>query len=92
LRFLLADNDNVTGFLKESQHNDNAVACAISFSGWPQEFWLHFGAEQIGPENTRRGVRMIENLVTGERHMLGWGGIRLRIDPAEPVVIFRCYP
>jgi starch synthase (maltosyl-transferring) len=92
LRFLLVDNDNVTGFLKEWQDKDNAVAAAVSFSGWPQEFWLHFGAEQIGPENNRRGVGMIENLVTGERHMLEWGGIRLRIYPADPVLIFRCYP
>jgi starch synthase (maltosyl-transferring) len=92
LRFLQVDNDNVTGFLKESVHKDNAVACAISFAGYPQEFWLHFGAEQIGPEKEQHGVRLIENLVTGERHMLEWGGIRLRIDPSDPVLIFRCYP
>lgn len=91
LRFLQVDNDNVTGFLKESVHVDNAVACAISFAGHPQEFWLHFGAEQIGPMNDRRAVRIIENLVTGERHMLEWGGIRLRIDPSDPVLTFRCY-
>jgi starch synthase (maltosyl-transferring) len=92
LRFLQVDNDNVTGFLKESVHKDNAVACAVSFSGWTQEFWLHFGAEQIGPMNDRRGVRLIENLVTGDRHLLEWGGIRLRIDPSDPVLLFRCYP
>jgi starch synthase (maltosyl-transferring) len=92
LRFLQVDNDNVIGFLKESVHKDNAVVCAIAFAGYPQEFWLHFGAEQIGPENDRHGVRLIENLVTGERHMLEWGGIRLRINPSDPVLLFRCYP
>jgi starch synthase (maltosyl-transferring) len=91
LRFLQLDNDNVTGFLKESVDKDNAVACAISLAGHPQEFWMHFGAEQIGPTNDRHAVRIIENLVTGERHMLEWGGIRLRIDPSDPVLIFRCY-
>jgi starch synthase (maltosyl-transferring) len=36
-------------------------------------------------------VRTIENLVTGERRMLEWGGARLRIDPsADPALFFRC--
>jgi starch synthase (maltosyl-transferring) len=92
LRFLQVDNGNVTGFLKESVGHDNAVAVAISLAGGPQEFWLHFGSEEIGPSDKRRGVRGIENLVTGERHMLEWGGIRLRIDPSnDPALFFRCY-
>ena len=92
LRFLQIDNGNVTGFLKESVDRTNAVAVAISLSGFPQEFWLHFGSEEIGPADARRGVRVIENLVTGERHILEWGGIRLRIDPAQdPALFFRCY-
>ena len=42
---------------------------------------------ELGPS----GVRVVENLVTGERHMLEWGGVRLRIDPAQdPALIFRC--
>jgi starch synthase (maltosyl-transferring) len=53
---------------------------------------MHFGSEEIGPPDNRRGVRAIENLVTGERHMLEWGGVRLRIDPAaDPALFFRCY-
>jgi starch synthase (maltosyl-transferring) len=37
-------------------------------------------------------VRAIENLVTGERHLLEWNGIRLRIDPSiDPAILFRCY-
>ena len=38
-------------------------------------------------EAKRRGLRVI----TGERHALEWGGIRLRIDPAhDPALLFRC--
>jgi starch synthase (maltosyl-transferring) len=92
LRFLQVDDDNVTGFIKESVAGDNAVACAISLSGAPQQFWLHFGDEQIGPDGAKKPVRIIENLITGERHLLEWGGIRLRIDPSsDPALLFRCY-
>jgi len=92
LRFLQADNGNVTAFLKESAARDNAVAVAISLAAGRQEFWMHFGGEEVGPPDKRRGVRVIENLVTGERHMLEWGGIRLTIDPAnDPALIFRCH-
>jgi starch synthase (maltosyl-transferring) len=90
LDFLPVDNDNVTGFLKQSVDGTNAVACAISLAAGPQEFWLHFGDHQIGGD-TKRPVREIENLVTGERRLIEWGGTRLRINPAaDPALIFRC--
>ena len=93
LRFLQVDDDNVIGFIKESNDGSNAVAVAISLAGSPQEFWLHFGDIEIGPADARRPVRAIENLVTGERHLLEWNGRRLRIDPAEdPALLFRCHP
>ena len=93
LRFLQVDDDNVIGFIKESNDGSNAVAVAISLAGSPQEFWLHFGDIEIGPTDARRPVRAIENLVTGERHLLEWNGRRLRIDPAEdPALLFRCHP
>ena len=39
----------------------------------------------------QRPVRMIENLITGERHTLEWGGVRLRIDQdQDPALLFRC--
>jgi len=87
LRFLQVDSENVIGFLKESPKDGNAVACAIALAGAPQDFWLHFGDNKIagGP------VRAIENLSTGERRLLEWGGTRLRINPAdEPAILFRC--
>ena len=90
LRFLQVDDDNVIGFLKES--GDNAVAIAIALSANPHEFWLHFGDQQIGPKGARRPVRAIENLVTGQYHLLEWNGRRLRIDPAnDPALLFRCH-
>ena len=58
----------------------NAVACAIALTRGPHEFWLHFGDERIGPAGARKPVREIENLMTGQRHRLEWGGVRLRID------------
>jgi starch synthase (maltosyl-transferring) len=92
LRFLQVDNDNVIGFVKESVDGDNAVACAVSLSGAPQPFWMHFGDLTIGPDGAKRPVRTLENLVTGERHLLEWGGLRLRIDSAnDPALFFRCY-
>ena len=92
LRFALIDNDRVIGGVKESVDRTNAVAFAISVLGVePKDFWFHFGAMEIGPENNRRRVTAIENLVSGARHQLEWDGVRLRIDPADdPVLIFRC--
>jgi starch synthase (maltosyl-transferring) len=93
LHFLQVDNDSVTGFIKESPDGTNAVACAIALSGDLQEFWLHFGDVEIGPRDARRPVRMIENLKSGERHLLEWNGRRLRIDPQDdPALLFRCHP
>ena len=92
LRFLAVDETGVTGFLKEAPDDSNAVACAIALTHGPHRFWLHFGNEQIGPPGARRPVREIENLVTGERHRLEWGGVRLTIDPErDPALLFRCH-
>lgn len=92
LRFLPVDDGHVIGFIKESVDGTNAVAGAIALSNTPHEFWLHFGAEQFGPADAKRPVRLIENLLTGERHMLEWGGVRLRINPSnDPALVFRCH-
>ena len=89
LQLLQVDSDSVIGFLKFSPTDGNAVACAIALTGAPQTFWLHFGESKIGGSP----VRAIENLLTGERRMLEWGGTRLRIDPNDnPALLFRCIP
>lgn len=91
LRFLQTNDGNITGFLKESPGGDNAVACAIALSRTPKEFWLHFGDLTIGPQDDRRPVRAVENLVTGERHLLEWNGLRVRIEPdRDPALLLRC--
>ena len=87
LRFLTVNDDGVIGFLKHSIDGANAVAGAIAVTGQAREFWLHFGNAQIGI----KPVRALENLVTGETRPLEWGGIRLRLDPAnDPALLFRC--
>jgi len=93
LRFAQVDDDEVIGFVKESASGDNAVAVAVALAKeGPLEFWFHFGEIEIGPPESRQRVKSIENLVTGERHILEWGGVRLRIDQQQdPVLVFRCF-
>jgi starch synthase (maltosyl-transferring) len=92
LRFAAVDDDDVIGFVKESVAGDNAVAVAIALTKrGPREFWFHFGEIEIGGPGIRGQVGEIENLITGERHTLEWGGVHLRIDPeADPALLFRC--
>ncbi len=92
LRFVAVDDDQVMGFVKESASRDNAVAVAIALSGArPREFWLHFGDLEIGRDGARTRVAAVENLVTGERHAIAWGGVRLNINPTEdPALLLRC--
>ena len=41
---------------------------------------------------SRRRVKFIENLSTGEWHSLEWGGVRLRIDQQhDPALLFPCF-
>jgi starch synthase (maltosyl-transferring) len=93
LRFAQVDDNEVIGFVKESVAGDNAVAVAVALArAGPREFWFHFGDIEIGPPTGRRRVKFIENLVTGERHVIEWGGVRLRIDQQQdPALLFRCF-
>jgi len=92
LRFAQVDDDNIIGYVKEAAARDNAVAVAVALAKeGPREFWFHFGDIEIGPLGERHRVKAIENLITGERHMIEWGGVRLRIDQqVDPALIFRC--
>ncbi len=93
LRFAQIDDNDVIGFIKESVARDNAVAVAVALTkAGPREFWFHFDDIEIGPSTSRRRVKSIENLITGERHVLEWGGVRLRIDEQQdPALLFRCF-
>ena len=91
LRFLTIDDANVIGFTKESVDGTNTVVAAISLSRDAHEFWLPLGDVQTGAAGERRNVVALENLITGERYALEWGGIRVRIDPErDPALLFRC--
>ncbi len=92
LRFAQVDDKGVIGFVKESSDGANAVAVAVALANaGPREFWFHFGDIEIGARDLRQRVKAIENLITGERHILEWGGARLRIDQQQdPALLFRC--
>jgi starch synthase (maltosyl-transferring) len=91
LRFIPIDDGNVIGFVKESVDRTNTVVVAIALSREPHEFWFPIGDIQIDAGGERKHVAALENLITGERHPVEWGGIRLRIDPTrDPALLFRC--
>jgi starch synthase (maltosyl-transferring) len=92
LRFAQVDDPDVIGFVKESVRRDNAVAVAIVLNGdGPRQFWFHFGEITIGRNDERRPVRAVRNLITGEHHIIEWGGVRLSIDPShDPALLMRC--
>ena len=91
LRFIAVEDGNVTAFVKESVDQTNTVVVAIALSRDTHEFWLHLGDVQVGTDGERRPVAAVENLITGERSPVEWGGIRLRIDPMhDPALLFRC--
>jgi starch synthase (maltosyl-transferring) len=91
LRFIGIEDGGVIGFVKESVDQSNVVAVTIALSRDVHEFWLHLGDVKVGPGGERRPVTAVENLISGERSEVEWGGIRLRIDPAhDPALLFRC--
>ena len=92
LRFAQVDDGEVIGFVKESVERDNAVAIAIALTGHgPRTFWFHFGEITVGPADAPQPVRTLVNLLSGERHTIEWGGVRLTINPSDsPALLFRC--
>ena len=91
LRFVGIDDPNVTAFVKQSIDQRNTVAAAIALSREPHEFWLPLGDTLVNVNGERRPAAALENLITGERSALDWGGIKLRIEPdRDPALLFRC--
>jgi starch synthase (maltosyl-transferring) len=67
------------------------VAVASALAREARHVWFHFGELEIGPPSARKRVVAIENLASGERHPIEWGGVRLRIDPQQdPALLFGC--
>jgi len=54
--------------------SNNSVVVAIALSREAREFWLPLGGIQVGMAGDRRQVAAVENLITGERHPVEWGG------------------
>jgi starch synthase (maltosyl-transferring) len=91
LRFVGIDDPNVTAFVKQSVDQSNTVAVAIALSRDTHEFWLPLGDTLVNVNGERRHAAAVENLITGERSALNWGGIKLRIEPdRDPALFFRC--
>ena len=91
LQFLTVDDPNVIGFAKTAADRTNVVAAAIALSREPHDFWLPLGDLQVDTEGALKPVAAVENIITGERHAVEWGGLQLRIDPLrDPALLFRC--
>lgn len=91
LQFLNIDDPNVIGFSKSSTDNGNVVVAAIALSRDPHDFWFPVGAIEVGQMGEAKHVAALENIITGERHAVEWGGVHLRIDPQrDPALLFRC--
>jgi starch synthase (maltosyl-transferring) len=91
LRFIGVGDPNVTALVKQSVDHNNTVAVAIALSRDTHEFWLPLGDTLVNVNGERRHAAAVENLITGERSGLDWGGIKLRIEPdRDPALFFRC--
>ncbi|WP_426436383.1 alpha-1,4-glucan--maltose-1-phosphate maltosyltransferase [Bradyrhizobium genosp. P] len=91
LRFIALEDGNMIGFIKESIDQSNVVVAAIALTRDAREVWIPLGDSKVGRGDVRCTVTAVEDLVTGERHTLEWGGVRLRIDPErDPALLLRC--
>lgn len=91
LRFIGIEDENVIGFVKHSVDQSNVIVTVIALTHDAHEFWLPLGDLDIGAGEARRPVTAVDDLVTGERHTVEWGGLRLRIDPErDPALLLRC--
>lgn len=92
LRFIDIDDGGVIGFVKETTDGSNVIAVAIALSADARDIWLPLANVMIDHGEARRPVVTAEDLTTGERHAIEWGGLRLRIEPArDPALLLRCF-
>ena len=91
MRFLHVDNEHLTAFMKQSTDLSNTVVGAVALSRDAHDFWLPLGDVEVSGNGTFREPVALENLVTGERIPVEWGGVRLWLDPErDPALLFRC--
>ncbi|MDQ8727705.1 alpha-1,4-glucan--maltose-1-phosphate maltosyltransferase [Bradyrhizobium sp. LHD-71] len=91
LRFLPVENANIIAFVKYDDGAQNVVVGAISLVRDAQEFWLPLADIELHADGGPKPPLALENLFTGERRAVEWGGTHLRIDPMlDPALLFRC--
>jgi starch synthase (maltosyl-transferring) len=91
LRFIGIEGDETIAVVKEAVDRTNSVVAAVALSRNARELWLPLDGLTVEVDGERRRVTGIENLLSGERSSIEWGGIRLRIDPyLDPALLFRC--
>jgi len=91
LNFLNVQDDGVIAFSKTSTDDSNTIVGAISIWREPRELWIPLNDVQVGHGADRKPVAALENIITGERHAVEWGGVRVRLDtPRDPAALFRC--
>lgn len=90
LRFIGVDDPNVIAFVKDSVDGRNTIAAAIALSADHHDIWLPLGDVHVETDGGRRPVAAVENVTTGERHAIEWGGLRVHLDPArDPAILLR---
>jgi starch synthase (maltosyl-transferring) len=91
LQFLNVDDPNVIGFVKTTADHGNVAAVAIALTQDMHDIWLPVGDADVLTETGLKKVVALEDMITGERHAVEWGGVRLRIDPhRDPARLFKC--
>ena len=91
LRFIGIEDGSLIGFVKQSVDRTNVVAVVIALSPDARDIWLPLGDIKVGGGDDGCPITAVEDLATGERHVLEWGGLRLRIDPErDPALLLRC--
>jgi len=91
LRFVEINDEHVIGFIKRSLDGRNTVGVAIALSGEVHDVWFPLGDTLVEVGGELKPPIAVENLITGERLPVQWGGLQLRIDPARnPALLFQC--
>ena len=92
LRFAQVDDADVIGFVKESvDARQRRRGRHRAQRPRPAHVLVPLRRDHHRPRRQAAAVRAIVNLVTGERHTIEWGGVRLTINPSDdPALLFRC--
>lgn len=91
LRFLDIEDGAVIAFAKSTTDESNVITGAIAMAREPRDIWLPLHGVNVRHGAELRSVAALENIITGERHGVEWGGVHLHLDPVrDPAALFRC--